>query len=150
MSLIHFHSLHYMMAQHPVSRSIKEKTENLYRKCKYCCTHRDVRGFGKHLIACKLRFDIQNEDHTIYGHAEDLVNNNHVNPIAPANVLLETDQQIPNLSPLVDNSNANLNSSRPTFIPQAFVLQSKPSLYPQSSAHILFQLSMVLNFPRNI
>jgi hypothetical protein len=136
------------MARRPVDKSIKKKTESLYRKCKYCLAHRDARGFDKHLAACKHRFDIQNESHTINGHAQadDLMDDNfgHTAPVLP-----ETDQHIPDLALLADNSNRDPEGSGPTFIPQPSVLQSKLSAYSETSAHILFQLAMGLSFPRN-
>ena len=43
-------------------KTSKDEFEQVYRKCRYCKAHRDTRLFDRHVIACKARWIIQNEN----------------------------------------------------------------------------------------
>ena len=59
-------SAYHTMARRPVNKSIKQKTLGFYKKCQYCRTNRDSRGFDKHLAACKVWFAAQNENRVVH------------------------------------------------------------------------------------
>lgn len=119
------------MARLAVKKSIKEKTENAYKKCKYCRTHRDARGFDKHHAACKLRFTIQNENRIVHNRAANfLVDDNTPMLSLPETVDDQTvnDQTPGLLEPSLDlagGGNTPSHASGPTSIPQPSVAEGE-------------------------
>ncbi|KJA12958.1 hypothetical protein HYPSUDRAFT_73169 [Hypholoma sublateritium FD-334 SS-4] len=118
------------MTRRPVKKSIKEKTENSYKKCDYCRTHRDARGFDKHRAACKIRFTIQNESRTARAARAGVDGNatncsaGHNTQAAPTSLLEPIDEQTPDpaLLDLADDSNTPSSSSNPTSVPPSSVV----------------------------
>lgn len=51
------------MARRPtyLKKSVKFELEKLHRKCRYCKTHQNSRGFDKHVAWCKKIWTIRNE-----------------------------------------------------------------------------------------
>ena len=132
------------MARRPVNKSIKKKTEDSYRKCRYCNTNRDSRGFDKHLAACKIRFAAQTETHVVHAHA-------NASTAATPNLLESVNQQTGDPVPLhTDRDNS------PEMVPQSSApAKGQHDVFIKCSmraqiACISSQPPMVLNFQRSI
>ena len=130
------------MARRPVNKSIKQKTEDSYRKCRYCNTNRDARGFDKHLAACKIWFAAQTENRVVHAHANGST--------APTPNLLESVDQ-----PMGDPVPLHTDSS-PEVVPQSSLpAQGQHHAFMNCTmraqiACISSQPPMVLNFQRSI
>lgn len=100
---------HHTMGRRPVNKSIKQKTLDCYRKCKYCSTNRDARGFDKHFAACKVRSAALNENRVVHNRANTST--------TPAAILIETcSQQTPPSDPVALRANdRNAAISAPQF-----------------------------------
>ncbi len=103
------------MGRRPVNKSIKQKTLDSYRKCRYCSTNRDARGFDKHLAACKVRSAALNENHIVHNRANTSA--------TPAAIITETiRQQTPPSDPVALHAG---NSNAVTSVPHFSVAKGK-------------------------
>ena len=61
----YFHELQHLlpMPRRPnySKKSVKLQVEKLHRKCRYCKTHQDSRGFDRHEAWCKTKWRIRKE-----------------------------------------------------------------------------------------
>ncbi len=128
------------MGRRPVNKLIKQKTQDSYRKCRYCNTNRDARGFDKHLAACKVRSAAQNENRIVHNGANTST--------TPSPILTGTcDQQAPISTQIALHTN---DRNAAISVPQSSVAKSKCYLFVSwNCTDVLFQPPAVLDFLTN-
>lgn len=88
------------MARRPayMKKSVKFEIEKLHRKCRYCKTHQNSRGFDKHVAWCKKIWTIRNEHRDLQSLSATEVQAAHSSPqvdCLAANEFVEGSSSIP-------------------------------------------------------